>query len=171
MIERSRSPARGVVMTIALAALFPLLPGASQAQESQPGPVLFSLSGVPAFLLYFCVSLIVVTAYLYVYTRITAHDEFQLIEKNVPGAAVSLGLSLLGFAMPVASAVAHAANVVDCIVWSVIALIVQVIVYYLVRIPVPDLSRRIAAGELAPAIWLGLSSVTAGLLSAASMTW
>jgi uncharacterized membrane protein YjfL (UPF0719 family) len=32
-------------------------------------------------------------------------------------------------------------------------------------------SRRIAAGELAAAVWLGLASVTGGLLSAASMTW
>ena len=47
----------------------------------------------------------------------------------------------------------------------------QVIVYFLVRIPVPDLSKRIEAGELAPAIWLGIASVTGGLLSAASMTW
>jgi putative membrane protein len=130
-----------------------------------------SLSGLPAFLAYFCLSLVVVTAYVYVYTRITAHDELKLIEANVPGAAISLGLSVLGFAMPVASAVAHAANIVDCIVWSIIALVVQVIVYFLVRIPVPDLSKRISAGELAPAIWLGLASVTGGLLSAASMTW
>jgi len=47
---------------------------------------------------------------------------------------------------------------------------VQIITFYAVRIPVPDLSNRIAAGELASAIWLGLASLTAGLLSAASMT-
>ena len=94
-----------------------------------------------------------------------------LLNKNVPGAAVSLGLSMLGFALPVASAVAHASNVVDCIIWSVIALCVQVIAYYVARIPVPNLSQRIAAGDLGPAMWLGLASVTAGLLSAASMTW
>ena len=54
------------------------------------------------------------------------------------------------------SAIAHSANVVDCLIWSAIALIVQIIVYFIVRIPVPNLSARIAAGELAPAIWLGL---------------
>jgi putative membrane protein len=133
--------------------------------------VLQSLAGLPAFLLYFCISTIAVIAFLWIYTRITAHDEFELLNKNVPGAAVSLGLSLLGFALPVASAVAHASDVVDCIIWSVIALCVQIIAYYIARIPVPNLSQRIAAGDLAPAIWLGLASVTAGLLSAASMTW
>jgi putative membrane protein len=133
--------------------------------------VLQSLAGLPAFLLYFCISTIAVVCFLWVYTRITAHDEFDLLAKNVPGAAVSLGLSMLGFALPVASAVAHASDVVDCIIWSVIALCVQVIAYYVVRIPVPDISKRIANGEMAAAIWLGLASVTAGLLSAASMTW
>ncbi len=133
--------------------------------------VLQSLAGLPAFLLYFCISTVAVIAFLWIYTRITAHDEFELLNKNVPGAAISLGLSMLGFALPVASAVAHASNVVDCVIWSVIALCVQVIAYYVARIAVPNLSQRIAAGDLAPAIWLGLASVTAGLLSAASMTW
>ena len=133
--------------------------------------VLQSLAGLPAFLLYFCISTVAVIAFLWIYTRITAHDEFELLNKNVPGAAISLGLSMLGFALPVASAVAHASNVVDCVIWSVVALCVQVITFYVARIAVPNLSQRIAAGDLAPAIWLGLASVTAGLLSAASMTW
>jgi putative membrane protein len=132
--------------------------------------VLQSLSGLPAFLAYFCVAGVAVIVYLLVYTRVTPHDEFGLIGKNVPGAAISLGLSLLGFALPVASAVAHAADIVDCAIWSLIALIVQIIAYYVAQIPVSDLAKRIAAGELAAAIWLGLASLTAGLLSAAAMT-
>ncbi len=133
--------------------------------------VLASLQGLPAFMLYFCVAIVLVTAYVLIYTRITPHDEFALINANVPAGAVALGLSLLGFAIPVASAIGHSANIIDVVVWGVIALLVQVLVYYIVRIPVPDLSRKIAAGELAPAIWLGLASVTAGLLSAAAMTY
>jgi putative membrane protein len=101
----------------------------------------------------------------------TPHDEFGLIRANVPAAAIALGLSLLGFALPVASAIAHSANIVDCAIWSVIALIVQVIAYFVAQIPDRDLSKRIAAGELASAVWLGLVSVTAGLLSAASMSY
>jgi len=131
--------------------------------------VIQSLAGLPAFLVYFCTATIVVLLYLFVYTRITAHNEFELIRNNVPGAAISLGLSLLGFTLPVVSAMTHAANVIDCLIWSIIALIVQVVVYYAVRIPVPKLSERIAAGELAPAIWLGLASLSAGALNASSM--
>jgi len=131
--------------------------------------ILQSLAGLPAFLVYFCTGLIAIVAYLLVYTRITPHNEFQLIRDNDPAAAIALGLSLLGFVLPVVSAIAHSANVVDCLVWSLIALIVQVVVYYLVKIPVPDLSQRIAEGQLAPAIWLGLASLAAGALNAACM--
>ena len=129
-----------------------------------------TLAGLPAFLTYFCVSVAVVVGYIYVYTWITPHDELELINKNVPGAAISLGLSLVGFSLPVASAIAHAANIVDCIIWSVIALVVQIVVFFIVKIPIPDLPKKIAQGELAPAIWLGLASLAAGVLSAASMS-
>jgi putative membrane protein len=133
--------------------------------------ILQSLAGLPAFLAYFCTAILVVVIYLFVYTRVTPHDEFQLIRDNDPAAAIALGLSLLGFVLPVVSAIAHSANIVDCLIWSLIALIVQVVVYYVVKIPVPNLSAKIAAGELAAAIWLGLASLAAGALNAASMIY
>jgi putative membrane protein len=132
--------------------------------------VLQSLEGLPAFIAYFCLAAALVIAFLLIYTRITPINEYELIRNNVPGAAISLGLSLLGFALPLASAIAHAVNLIDCAIWGVVALIVQLATFYAARIPVPDLSARISRGDLAPAIWLGLSSLTAGLLSAASMT-
>jgi putative membrane protein len=52
----------------------------------------------------------------------------------------------------------------------VIALLVQIVVFFIVKIPIPDLPKKIAQGELAPAIWLGLASLAAGVLSAASMS-
>ncbi|CAL8981081.1 DUF350 domain-containing protein [Rhodoplanes serenus] len=133
--------------------------------------LLQSLAGLPAFLAYLSTAIVAAVLYLLIYTRVTAHDEFALIARNVPGAAVSLGLSLLGFALPLASAIAHASYLLDCAVWSVIALVVQIGAYFLARLPVPDLSARIAAGELAPAIWLGLASLAAGALNAAAMSY
>jgi putative membrane protein len=133
--------------------------------------ILQSLAGLPNFLAYFCTAFVIVIGYLYVYTLVTPHDELDLIRHNNIAAAIALGLSLLGFALPVASVIAHTENLIDCAIWSVIALFVQVIVYFVVRIPIPDLSKRIASGDLAPAIWLGLASLAAGALSAASISY
>ena len=49
--------------------------------------ILQSLAGLPAFLVYFCTAIVAVVAYLFVYTRVTPHDEFQLIRDNEPAAA------------------------------------------------------------------------------------
>ena len=55
---------------------------------------------------------------------------------------------MIGFALPLTSSIAHSDNVVDMVIWGLIALIVQIAAYYLARIPVPDLSQRIANGEI-----------------------
>ena len=130
--------------------------------------VLQSLSGLPAFLVYFVCASVLVAAYLYVYTWITAHDEFALLKANNTAAAISLGLSMIGFALPLTASIGIP-MAFSTWIWGVIALIVQVGVYYAARLAVPNLSQRIEAGEVAPAIWLGAASVSAGMLNAASM--
>ena len=133
--------------------------------------VLQSLAGLPAFLVYFCTAIVAVVAYLFVYTHVTPHNELELIRNNNSAAAIALGLSLLGFSLPLISAIAQSANVWDCMIWSAIALIEQIVVFFILRIPVPNLPQRIADGELAPAIWLGLASLAFGAINAACMIY
>ncbi|MBN8910408.1 MAG: DUF350 domain-containing protein, partial [Rhodospirillales bacterium] len=52
--------------------------------------ILQSLAWLPAFLAYLCLSAIAVVVYLTIYTRITPHNEFDLIRQNKPGAAIAL---------------------------------------------------------------------------------
>src|SRR5260370_35853337 len=100
--------------------------------------ILQSPAGRPAFLVYFCTAIVAVVTYLLVYTRVTPHDEFQLIRDKYPAAAIALGLSLLGFVLPVVSAIAHSAEGVECLIWSAIALIVEFAVYLILKIPVSN---------------------------------
>jgi putative membrane protein len=130
-----------------------------------------AVSGLPEFLLYFGLAVALVGLYLFVYSLATAQNEFALIRQNVLSAAVSLGLSLIGFALPLSSAIVHARGVADLLVWGVVALIVQIVVYWLVRLIVPNLSQRIASGELSAALFLGAASLAAGVINAASMTY
>ncbi len=130
-----------------------------------------ALAGLPSFAVFFVIALVLVAAYLALYTMVTAHNEIELIRQNVISAAVALGFSLVGFALPLASAIVNAVTVLDCVVWGIVALIVQIVVYYLVRLVVPDLSRRIEAGEMATALFLGAASLSAGILNAAAMSY
>lgn len=130
-----------------------------------------SISGLPDFLLYLATAAGLVACYLVVYTLATAHNELALIRQNVPAAALAFGLSLVSFALPLAVSIFNAQSVLDCVIWGLIALIVQVAIYWLVRLALPDLSRRIAAGEMAAAGLLGAASLAGGILDAAAMTY
>ena len=130
-----------------------------------------ALGRLPDFALFFVVSLTLVAIYMAIYTVSTSHNEFGLIRQNNIAAALSLGLSLIGFALPLASAVVNAANVVDLLVWGLTAIAIQLFVYWLVRLILPQLSSRIANGELAAALFLGSASLAAGVINAAAMTY
>lgn len=129
-----------------------------------------SLGGLGAFASYVAVAAGLCVLYLFAYTRITPHDEFGLIQRGEVAAALALGASLIGFALPLASAILHTVGLIDCAIWGAVALLVQLLAYGLARLTRPGLSDAIAAGDRAAAIWLAAVSLTAGLISAVSMS-
>jgi putative membrane protein len=130
-----------------------------------------ALTKLPDFVLFFSASLALVGLYLLIYTLATSHNEFGLIRQNNVAAALSLGLSLTGFALPLSSAVVHSNTIVDLAIWGLVAIVVQLGVYALVRLVLPNLSSRIASGELAAALFLGAASLAAGVVNAAAMSF
>ena len=130
-----------------------------------------TLAGLLDFVIFFVIAIALVALYLGLYTLATMHNEFALIRQNVISASTALGFSLVGFALPLGSAIVHAQGIVDLLVWGLVALAVQIVVYWLVRLVMPNLSQRIAGGEMAAALFLGAASLSAGIINAASMTF
>ncbi|HET8706833.1 MAG TPA: DUF350 domain-containing protein [Pseudomonadales bacterium] len=129
------------------------------------------LLGLPDFIAYFAVACVLLAAFAFVYTRLTPHHEWQLIRQNVPAAAVAFGGSLIGFTLPLHSAISHSVNIVDCALWGVIALVVQLITFAVIRRFIPNISERIANNEMASGIFVAAASISVGLLNAASMSY
>jgi len=135
--------------------------------SEQIGTFLASLS---EFLIFFVVAAVLTILFVAIYTRVTRHNELALIKKNSRAAAIAFSGSLIGFALPLASTMINSVTVVEMALWGLVALIVQVLVYLLIRLPMPRVSERIEADEVAAGIWLGACSMVAGILNAASMT-
>jgi putative membrane protein len=129
-----------------------------------------SLAGVPPFLEYFGAAIGLLFAFLFLYTRVTPHDELALIRQGKAAAAVALGGSLLGFVLPEACAIVHAVTLLDFAIWAGIALIIQLAAWFVVRLFVPDLPRRIEGGEMATALLIASVSLGVGVINAACMT-
>ena len=130
-----------------------------------------SISGLPAFLGYFGAALALVALYLVVYLTATAHREFALVRTGNVAAALALGASLVGYTLPLAMAIYNAQSILDFLIWGLVALVVQILIYWLVRLILPDLSTRIEAGEQAAAILLASASLAGGIVNAACMTY
>ena len=130
-----------------------------------------SISGLPAFLAYFAAALGLVALYLATYLTATPHREIALIRADNVAAAIALGASLVAYAVPLAAAIYNAQTILDLLVWGLVALVVQILVYWLVRLLLPDLSRRIADGEVASAVLLAAASLAGGIVNAAAMTY
>lgn len=131
-----------------------------------------SLAGLPAFVAYFLTAIALCVVFLLVYTRITPNREFDLIfQEHNATAAVALGLSLLGFSLPLGSAIYHSAGIIDCVIWGIVALAAQLFAYWLAWLAHPDLGSAIRNNAMAGGIWVGLVSLSAGILNAAAMTY
>jgi putative membrane protein len=130
-----------------------------------------TVSGFVDFLLYFGLGLLLLGVFWKVYTWLTPHDEMALVRENNVAASVALSGALLGFAVPMASAITHSQSLPDCAVWGGVAFVVQVLTFIVLRFTLPHLPARIAKGELAAAILTAALSISVGLINASAMTY
>ena len=130
-----------------------------------------SVRGLPAFMLYFAASLALLGLFVAIYIRITPYRELVLIREGNSAAAASLTGAMLGFVIPLARSVTQSANLADMALWGLIALVVQLLVYFACTRLMPGLASDIPAGKAAPGLFLGAVSVATGILNAACMTY
>ena len=127
-------------------------------------------SAFPNFLRYIVVSFALAGLFLWIYVLITPWREFVLIRGGNASAAVALIGALLGFCLPLANTIAHAVSLTDLVLWSLVALAVQVGVHVVMRVLLPHLRQSIEANELAAGVTAGGFSVCFGLINAACLT-
>lgn len=131
---------------------------------------LSSLSGLPPFFAYLAVAIIITLLFVRIYTWLTPHDEFALIRANNSAASLAFGGALIGFALPLSSAIAHSLSLLDCAIWGLVALFVQVMTFIALRVTLKQLPERIQQGEVAAGIFAAATAIAVGLINAACMT-
>ena len=129
-----------------------------------------SILGILPFFTHLGAALLLLLSFIFIYVKITPYPELDLIRSGNVAAACSLSGATLGFAIPLAQATAQSGNIMDMLLWSVIALVVQLIVYVIVRLIIPNIARDIQDNRIAAGLFLGAVALATGILSAASMS-
>jgi putative membrane protein len=130
---------------------------------SDPGNILI-------FLLYFGTSVVLLVAFLAAYTLVTHIHEWQLIRSGNTAVSVALSGAMIGFALPLASAIVHTQSLTDCIITAAIALVVQLLCFAAMRLLRRDARAALAQGDMAEGVFLASTSIVLGILSAACLS-
>ena len=129
------------------------------------------MPGLTEFAIYFGMGLGFMLLYVVLYLYATPQREITLIRGDTLPAAVVLAGAVLGFALPLSSALRIADGVATVAAWAFIALVAQLVAYALVALLLKQFSRRINRGEMAAAVLAAAIHVSVGLLNSAAMNY
>ncbi|OGN42335.1 MAG: hypothetical protein A2623_04865 [Caulobacterales bacterium RIFCSPHIGHO2_01_FULL_70_19] len=128
-------------------------------------------TGATAFIIAFVAAVLFFVAFKFVYQMVTPYHERTLIRQGNTAAAVALGGALIGYVLPLASALSHTVSLPEFAAWALLAGVIQIVSFIVVsRLVYRALASRIEAGELAAGVYIASISIGVGLLNAACMT-
>lgn len=128
------------------------------------------LAALDAFGLWFGLAIGLSAAFALLYLWITPQHELALIREGNVSAAVCLSGTILGYVLPLASAMVHGIDVYDFLCWGIVAMLVQLAVYFALRLCFRSLTHDILEDRVSVAILAACVSVAAGILNAAAMS-
>lgn len=127
--------------------------------------------GATAFLLAFVVAGLFTIAFKYVYQWVTPYNEKALIRAGNVSAAIALAGALIGYVLPLASALSHTVSLPEFAAWATLAGVIQIAAFTGVRlVALPDVKARVEANEISIGVYMAGISIAVGLLNAACMT-
>ncbi|MBA4804352.1 MAG: DUF350 domain-containing protein [Brevundimonas sp.] len=128
-------------------------------------------TGATAFIIAFVAAVLFFVAFKFIYQMVTPYHERTLIREGNTAAAVALGGALIGYVLPLASALSHTVSLPEFAAWALLAGVIQIVSFIVVsRLVYRALASRIEAGELAAGVYIASISIGVGLLNAACMT-
>ncbi len=128
------------------------------------------LSGFPSFIIQLAMALAMFAGSLYIYVKLTPHQELKLVRAGNPSASLAFGGVIVGLAIPLGSCLAHAFGLFDLLIWGLLILLLQILAFRLADMVLRDLPKRIADGDVAAAIFLmsiklGLALILSGAIA------
>ncbi len=126
---------------------------------------------MPAFALYFFCGLALIAVASAIFVRLTPFPEMQLIAQGNQAAAWVFVGTVLGFALPVTSAIAYSVSLADMLSWTALGLLFQYLAHLAIRALLPGFVQGIRDGVTALGIASAGLSVAVGMVNAASLVF
>ena len=126
-------------------------------------------NGLPIFMLHGGTAILMLIAGAFIYSKITPWNELDLIMQGNTAAAVSFSGAILGIAIPLAAALSSSISIWEIVVWGSVAIILQITVFLILDLVLPNLSEQIKANKIAAGIFIASNKVALALMNAAAV--
>lgn len=128
------------------------------------------MPAILAYLLHLATAIALVMAFFVIYTRLTPYDEVKLIRSGNHAAALSLGGTLIGFSLPIASALLHTPDYYHFLGWAAGAMLIQILAFHVTTRLLSMSKDQIEADNSSFGGLLGAISISIGLVNAGSIS-
>jgi putative membrane protein len=129
-----------------------------------------SLGNIGNFSAYMLESLILLSLFVYIYSKVTPYQEIELVRSGNISASISISGAIIGFSVALGGVISQSVNLIDLTVWGIVALIFQILAYLMIRFFIVNLTVGIPQGNIAHGLFSAGISIAVGILNASSMT-
>ena len=126
-------------------------------------------NGLPIFMLHGGTAILMLIVGAFIYSKITPWNELDLIMEGNTAAAVSFSGAILGIAIPLAAALSSSISIWEIVVWGSVAIILQITVFLILDLVLPNLSEQIKANKIAAGIFIASNKIALALRNAAAV--
>jgi putative membrane protein len=125
--------------------------------------------GFPLSLVHALIALALLVLGVAAHALLGPHKDIPQIRAGNTAAALSLGGIVIGLAAPLATAMAGSASLAELVLWGLMTVIVQLLVFRLIDMALRGLPERIAEGEMSAAVLLTSAKLAVALILAAAV--
>lgn len=126
-------------------------------------------NGLPIFMLHGGTAILMLIVGAFIYSKITPWNELDFIMEGNTAAAVSFSGAILGIAIPLAAALSSSISIWEIVVWGSVAIILQITVFLILDLVLPNLSEQIKANKIAAGIFIASNKIALALMNAAAV--
>ena len=126
-------------------------------------------TGFPTTLIHAALSLVMLAIGAVLHGLLSPHREVQDVREGNSAAAVSLGGTIIGIAIPLAASLNASTSTVEVAIWGAAIVAVQLLLFWVVDMVLTGLPQRTREGEIAPAVLLVAAKLAVSIIVAAAV--
>jgi putative membrane protein len=126
--------------------------------------------GFLSFIVYLFTAIVLLAAFMFVYSFTTPYNEFRAVRDNNVAAAVAFSGAILGFIFPLMAAIFYTHSILEMAKWAAITGVVQMVLFQVLH-KINGCGHCIRERKVAPAILLASMSVAVGMLNAMCISY